>query len=128
MNTRRAGRGAAGRRSGTCPTSRSRASSSRTSRPCCGTPVLFRRALDLMTVLCGDLPVDKVVAIESRGFILGGALADRLGAGFVPVRKPGKLPVEGPQRELRARVRHRHARDARGRGAARRTASWWSTT
>jgi adenine phosphoribosyltransferase len=53
---------------------------------------LFRRSLDLMTVLCGDLPVDKVVAIESRGFILGGALADRLGAGFVPVRKPGKLP------------------------------------
>jgi len=55
-------------------------------------PLLFRRALDLMTVLCGDLAVDKVVAIESRGFILGGALADRLGAGFVPVRKPGKLP------------------------------------
>jgi len=55
-------------------------------------PVLLRRALDLMTVMCGDLPVDKVVAIESRGFILGGALADRLGAGFVPVRKPGKLP------------------------------------
>jgi adenine phosphoribosyltransferase len=55
-------------------------------------PILFRRSLDLMTVLCGDLPVDKVVAIESRGFILGGALADRLGAGFVPVRKPGKLP------------------------------------
>jgi adenine phosphoribosyltransferase len=54
--------------------------------------LLFRRALDLMTVLCGDLSVDKVVAIESRGFILGGALADRLGAGFVPVRKPGKLP------------------------------------
>ena len=52
----------------------------------------FRRALDLMTVMCGDLTVDKVVAIESRGFILGGALADRLGAGFVPVRKPGKLP------------------------------------
>jgi adenine phosphoribosyltransferase len=55
-------------------------------------PVLFRRALDLMTVLCGDLRADKVVAIESRGFILGGALAQRLGAGFVPVRKPGKLP------------------------------------
>jgi adenine phosphoribosyltransferase len=52
----------------------------------------FRRALDLMTVMCGDLTLDKVVAIESRGFILGGALADRLGAGFVPVRKPGKLP------------------------------------
>ena len=53
---------------------------------------LFRRALDLMSVMCGDLEVDKVVAIESRGFILGGALALRLGAGFVPVRKPGKLP------------------------------------
>jgi adenine phosphoribosyltransferase len=45
-----------------------------------------------MIVLVGDLPVDKVVAIESRGFILGGALAHRLGAGFVPVRKHGKLP------------------------------------
>jgi adenine phosphoribosyltransferase len=54
--------------------------------------VLFRRSLDLLTVLCGDLAADKVVAIESRGFILGGALALRLGAGFVPVRKPGKLP------------------------------------
>ena len=54
--------------------------------------LLFRRALDLLTVLCGDLAADTVVAIESRGFILGGALADRLGAGFVPVRKPGKLP------------------------------------
>ena len=54
--------------------------------------VLFRRAIDMLAVLCGDLPVEKVVAIESRGFILGGALAHRLGAGFVPVRKPGKLP------------------------------------
>ncbi len=55
-------------------------------------PVLFRRAIDLLIVLVGDLAVDKVVAIESRGFILGGAVAHRLGAGFVPVRKPGKLP------------------------------------
>ncbi len=55
-------------------------------------PVLLRRALDLLAVLCGDLRVDKVVAIESRGFILGGALAYHLGVGFVPVRKPGKLP------------------------------------
>jgi len=37
--------------------------------------------------------VDLVVGIESRGFILGGAVADALGAGFVPVRKPGKLPA-----------------------------------
>jgi adenine phosphoribosyltransferase len=37
--------------------------------------------------------VDLIVGIESRGFILGGAVADALGAGFVPVRKPGKLPA-----------------------------------
>jgi len=55
-------------------------------------PVAFRRSLDMFTVLCGDHPVDAVMAIESRGFILGSALADRLGVGFVPVRKPGKLP------------------------------------
>jgi len=56
-------------------------------------PALFRRTIDLLAVLCRDLPCDKVVAIESRGFILGGALAERLGAGFVPVRKKGKLPA-----------------------------------
>ena len=54
----------------------------------------YRRALDLFTVLCGDHLADKVVAIESRGFILGAALADRLGLGFVPVRKVGKLPYK----------------------------------
>ena len=52
----------------------------------------FRRAIDLLTVLAGDLVVDKVVAIESRGFILGAPVAQALGVGFVPVRKPGKLP------------------------------------
>ncbi len=54
--------------------------------------VAFRRAMDLFVVLCGDRPLDKVVAIESRGFIVGGLLADRLRVGFVPVRKLGKLP------------------------------------
>jgi adenine phosphoribosyltransferase len=42
----------------------------------------------------GDIPVDLVVAAEARGFILGAALARELGAGFVPARKPGKLPGE----------------------------------
>ena len=56
-------------------------------------PALFRETIDLLAVLCSDLPCDKVVAIESRGFILGGALAEKLGAGFVPVRKKGKLPA-----------------------------------
>jgi adenine phosphoribosyltransferase len=56
-------------------------------------PEAFRRAIDLLTVLCGGCRAQKVVAVESRGFILGSALALRLGLGFVPVRKPGKLPA-----------------------------------
>ncbi len=39
-----------------------------------------------------SLAIDKVVGIESRGFILGAILAEKLGVGFIPVRKPGKLP------------------------------------
>jgi adenine phosphoribosyltransferase len=53
----------------------------------------FREAMDLFADLCQPARPDKVVAIESRGFILGSVLADRLGAGFVPVRKKGKLPA-----------------------------------
>jgi adenine phosphoribosyltransferase len=53
---------------------------------------LFESAIGLLASAAGGLAADKVVAIESRGFILGGALALRLGTGFVPVRKPGKLP------------------------------------
>lgn len=56
-------------------------------------PRLFREAMDLFTDLCQRARPDKIVAIESRGFILGAVLADRLGAGFVPVRKKGKLPA-----------------------------------
>jgi adenine phosphoribosyltransferase len=55
-------------------------------------PALFHATCDLLEEMCKSHPADKVVAIESRGFILGGVLADRLGLGFVPVRKPGKLP------------------------------------
>jgi adenine phosphoribosyltransferase len=52
----------------------------------------FRMAVDAMAAphLAGS--VDLVVGIESRGFIFGSAVADRLAAGFAPVRKPGKLP------------------------------------
>lgn len=49
---------------------------------------------DALTELYRGLGVTKVVGIESRGFICGAILADRLGAGFVPVRKPGKLPAD----------------------------------
>ena len=69
-------------------------------------PIAFRRALDLLTVLCGDRPLDAVMAIESRGFILGSALADRLGVGFVPVRKPGKLPAKTDRKSTRLNSSH----------------------
>ena len=55
-------------------------------------PAAFRSVLDLLAARYGGERVDVVVGIESRGFILGGALAYQLGAGFVPVRKLGKLP------------------------------------
>ncbi len=54
----------------------------------------FRLAVDRLTTPLEGLGVDTVVGIESRGFIFGAAVADRLGAGFVPVRKVGKLPAE----------------------------------
>jgi adenine phosphoribosyltransferase len=52
----------------------------------------FKLAVDAMTRPHIGTAIDLVVAIESRGFILGAAVADRLGVGFVPVRKSGKLP------------------------------------
>jgi len=55
---------------------------------------LFRRVIEKFAKLYEDEEIDKVVAIESRGFILGAALAYRLNAGFVPVRKRGKLPSD----------------------------------
>jgi adenine phosphoribosyltransferase len=57
-------------------------------------PAGFRLAIDSMTTPFLDRNISLVVGIESRGFILGSAVADRLGAGFVPVRKVGKLPWE----------------------------------
>lgn len=52
----------------------------------------FRVAVDSLATPFEKSGVDVIVGIESRGFILGAAVADRLGAGFVPVRKLGKLP------------------------------------
>ena len=61
------------------------------------TPILADGTLfhDSITLLCetaGGQKIDKVVGIDARGFIFAAAVADRLGAGFVPVRKKGKLP------------------------------------
>jgi adenine phosphoribosyltransferase len=57
-------------------------------------PEGFRLAIDSMASPYYNRGIDLVIGIESRGFILGSAVADRIGAGFVPVRKPGKLPSE----------------------------------
>lgn len=56
-------------------------------------PAAFRQALDEMTATVRGQRIDIVVGMESRGFIFGAPLADRLGAGFVPARKLGKLPA-----------------------------------
>ena len=52
----------------------------------------FKATIDLMSTPYIGQNIDVVVGIESRGFILGGAVAERIGAGFIPIRKPGKLP------------------------------------
>ena len=57
-------------------------------------PAGFRLAIDSMTTPFLNRNISLVVGVESRGFILGAAVADRIGAGFVPVRKVGKLPWE----------------------------------
>ena len=57
-------------------------------------PAAFREVIDQMASQVGDTTVDVVVGMESRGFIFSAPLAYKLGAGFVPVRKLGKLPAE----------------------------------
>ena len=52
----------------------------------------FRMAVDQMLHPYAGQRIDKVVGLEARGFILGGAIAHQLGCGFVPIRKKGKLP------------------------------------
>jgi len=54
----------------------------------------FRRVIDELVQRYTGVPIDVVVGLDARGFIIGGALAHQLGKGFVPVRKAGKLPAE----------------------------------
>jgi len=64
-------------------------------------PVGFRLVIDTLTqrYIHADFDFDTVVGIESRGFIIGSALAYTLGRGFVPIRKKGKLPAEVESQE-----------------------------
>src|SRR5947199_1167663 len=57
-----------------------------------GDALAFRRAVDELVHPFAGTKIDKVAGIEARGFILGGAIAHQLSAGFVPIRKKGKLP------------------------------------
>ena len=57
----------------------------------------FQQTIEALARPFKDKQIDVVVGVESRGFILGGAVADRLGAGFAPVRKKGKLPSKTVQ-------------------------------
>ena len=56
-------------------------------------PECLKELLDELVRLYADKGITKVVGIESRGFVMGAALAVKLNAGFVPIRKPGKLPA-----------------------------------
>lgn len=62
--------------------------------PILAEPELFRATIDLMSERHRDKGVDKVAAIEARGFIFGAGVARELNAGFIPIRKQGKLPYE----------------------------------
>jgi len=62
--------------------------------PLLGNGLLFAKTIDLLADRYQEQKIDTVLGIESRGFIVGAALAYRLGAGFCIVRKPGKLPYE----------------------------------
>lgn len=60
--------------------------------PILADPALFQESITLLAQCASKQRIDKVVGIDARGFIFAAAVADRLGAGFVPVRKKGKLP------------------------------------
>jgi adenine phosphoribosyltransferase len=62
--------------------------------PLVADPAYFRETIDRLEELARPKQPDIILGAEARGFIFGGALADRLGCGFVPARKPGKLPWE----------------------------------
>jgi adenine phosphoribosyltransferase len=57
-------------------------------------PQGYQATVDRLSAPYLDQKIDAVVGIESRGFILGAAVAQRLGTGFIPIRKPGKLPAK----------------------------------
>jgi adenine phosphoribosyltransferase len=60
--------------------------------PILGNGDLFRKAIDVLAERHRDSGIDRIAAVDARGFLFAGAMCDRLGAGLVPIRKQGKLP------------------------------------
>jgi adenine phosphoribosyltransferase len=81
-----------------------------------GNPRAFRRAIDELVQPWAGSKIDKIAGIEARGFIIGGAVAHQLSAGFIPIRKKGKLPLQDACASPIARIRPRRDGDARRRG------------
>ena len=75
--------------------------------PLLGDGPAFGRAIDELVARVGDTPVDRVLGMDARGFIVGAPVAYQLRAGFVPVRKAGKLPWA----VVREEYRHEHGTD-----------------
>jgi adenine phosphoribosyltransferase len=67
--------------------------------PLLGNAAAFKASIDQLAETLADVPCDAIVGIESRGFLFGAALAMATGVGFVPIRKPGKLPHDIISRE-----------------------------
>lgn len=62
--------------------------------PLCADPTAFRTFIDRLVTVCEAWKPDAIVAVDARGFVFGGSLAERLGLGVILVRKQGKLPAE----------------------------------
>ena len=67
--------------------------------PLLADPTAFKATLDALVAPFDPAAIDKVLAVEARGFIVGAPVADRFGAGFVPCRKAGKLPWQVEKEE-----------------------------
>ena len=89
--------------------------------PLLNEPTAFVEAVDALSDGYRDAGIERVLGVEARGFIFAAPVAYHLAAGFVPVRKAGKLPVGDRARGVRPRVRHRPAGDAPRRDRARAT-------
>ena len=79
----------------------------------------FAMLIDALAAHYFEKDIDLVLGIEARGFIFGPALASRLNAGFVPVRKPKKTAGKNGAGHLRSGIRHRCAGDPSGRNRKR---------